>query len=236
MPILTGLSGNEIYCLHLHGLSPGDIVVGNSVFSVGFLGGIVSGLKNLVGVEVSEITSIIHEGREKALERMVHEAQARGGAGITGVSSELVQHHGNVEFLSIGSCLHRDGASQEKIEFSTSADGQELYCQTDAGFNPLKFAFGNVAYSIGVGGGILGALRGLGRGEVVEYSTIFDKTRHLALERISSDAVAAGANAVVGIETSIIPFRGMQEMVMIGTASHHAALPAPGAGPPVTAT
>jgi uncharacterized protein YbjQ (UPF0145 family) len=234
MPIMTGLSGNEIYCLHLQGLTPGDIVVGNSVFSVGFLGGIGSGFRTLVGGEVEQVTSIIHEGRAKALERMVHEAQSRGGCGITGVTSELVQHAGNVEFLSIGSSVHREGleGQTEKLEFSSSADGQELYCQMDAGFKPLKFAFGNVAYSIGLGGGIAGALRGLTRGEVVEFSNIFNQTRHLALQRICADAQAAGANAVVGIETSIIPFRGMQEMVMIGTASHHDALPAASKRPP----
>ena len=38
MPVMTGLSGNEMYCLHLKGLSPGDLVIGNSVFSMGFLG------------------------------------------------------------------------------------------------------------------------------------------------------------------------------------------------------
>jgi uncharacterized protein YbjQ (UPF0145 family) len=228
MPIMTGLSGNEMYCLHLQGLTPGDIVVGNSVFSVGFLGGIGSGFRTLVGGEVEQVTSIIHEGRAKALERMVHEAQSRGGVGITGVTSELVQHAGNVEFLSIGSSVHKEGleGQTEKLEFSSSADGQELYCQMDAGFRPLKFAFGNVAYSIGIGGGIAGALRGLTRGEVVEYSNIFNQTRHLALQRICMDAQSVGANAVVGIETSIIPFRGMQEMVMIGTASHHDVLPA----------
>jgi uncharacterized protein YbjQ (UPF0145 family) len=107
------------------------------------------------------------------------------------------------------------------LEFTSSADGQELYCQLDAGFTPKSFAFGNVAYSIGLGGGIMGGLRSLGRGEVTEYSDIFYHTRHLALERIQREAVAKGANCVVGIKTSIIPFQGMQEMVMIGTASHH---------------
>ena len=34
MPVMTGLSGNEIYCLHLKGLSPGELVVGNSVYSL----------------------------------------------------------------------------------------------------------------------------------------------------------------------------------------------------------
>ncbi|HVU63210.1 MAG TPA: heavy metal-binding domain-containing protein [Phycisphaerales bacterium] len=234
MAVMTGLSGNEMYCLHLKGMSPGDIVVGNSVFSVGFLGSIGAGLRTLAGGEVSEITEIIHAGRQTALERMVKEAEDRGGVGITGVSSELIQHGGNVEFLSIGSNVHEEGASGEKLGFSSSADGQELYCQIDAGFTPRKFAFGNVAYSIGIGGGIMGSLRGLARGEVKEYSEIFNRTRHLALERISADAKSAGANAVVGIETSIVPFRGMQEMVMIGTASRHGSLETSADATPIT--
>jgi len=224
--VTTGLSGNEMFCLHEKGFTAGELVIGNSVFSMGFVGGLGAALKTLVGGEVTQMTTIVHDGRRMAYDRMVAEAGQRGGVGITGVSSELVQHANNIEFLSVGSCLHAEGgAPHEKVRFSTSADGQELYCQLDAGFEPLRFVFGNVAYSIGVGGGILGAVRRLARGEVPEYSDIFNRTRHLALERISAEARAAGANAVVGIETSIIPFGGMQEMVMIGTASRHPALP-----------
>src|SRR5262249_11308724 len=114
----------------------------------------------------------------------------------------------------------------EHIEFSTSADAQELYCQLDCGFHPVKFVFGNVAYSIGIGGGIAAAFRGLQRGEIPQFSDIFNTTRHLALEPITAEARSAGASAVAGIETSIVPSQGMQEMVMIGTASRHPALPA----------
>jgi uncharacterized protein YbjQ (UPF0145 family) len=234
MPVMTGLSGNEIFCLHQRGMKPGDLVVGNSVFSVGFVGAIGSGFKTLAGGEVTQITSIIHEGRQKSLERMMGEARKHGGIGITGVTSELVQHSGNVEFLSLGSCVHGDGESPEEVAFSTCADAQELYCQMDCGFHPIKFVFGNVAYSIGIGGGIVGALKSLSRGEVPQFTEIFNTTRHLALQRITAEAKAAGANAVVGIRTSIIPFRGMQEMVMIGTASRHAALPAAYDGNPIT--
>lgn len=234
MPVMTGLSGNEIFCLHQRGMRPGDLVVGNSVFSVGFMGAIGSGLRTLAGGEVTQITSIIHEGRQKSLERMVGEAKKHGGIGITGVTSELVQHAGNVEFLSLGSCVHGDGQGPEEMAFSSCADAQELYCQMDCGFHPIKFVFGNVAYSIGIGGGIGGALRGLSRGEIPQFTEVFNTTRHLALQRISAEAKAAGANAVVGIMTSIIPFRGMQEMVMIGTASRHAALPASADQNPIT--
>lgn len=234
MAIMTGLSGNEMYCLHQKGLSPGDLVIGNSVFSIGFLGSLGSGLRTLAGGEVTQVTSIIHDGRQNSYARMVAEAERHGGVGITGVTSELVMHSGNVEFLSVGSCVHQEGGRVEQISFSSSADGQELYCQMDAGFRPIKFVFGNVAYSIGIGGGLMGALKSLQRGEVNQYSQVFNETRHRALERITAEARGAGANAVVGIETSIIPFAGMQEMVMIGTASHHPALPPQYSQNPVT--
>ena len=234
MAIMTGLSGNEMFCLHKKGLSPGDLVIGNSVYSIGFIGSVGSGLKTMTGGEVTQITSIIHDGRQSSYNRMVAEAERHGGIGITGVSSELVQQMGNVEFLSVGSCVHQEGAKAERLGFSSSADGQELYCQIDAGFRPIKFVFGNVAYSIGIGGGIGGMFKSLQRGEVPQYSQVFNETRHLALLRIAEEARNAGANSVIGIQTSIIPFKGMQEMVMIGTASHHPSLPQEYSQRPIT--
>jgi uncharacterized protein YbjQ (UPF0145 family) len=221
----TGLSGNEIYCLDKIGYKAGDLLVGNSVHSLGLGRSIGSTFRAIAGGEVTQFTSLIEEGRSAALERMEKEAQTRGAVGITGVTSELVFHGTNIEFLSVGSSLHtksNDGAP-EKFTFSTSADGQDLYAQEDAGYKPLKFVFGNVAYSIGIASGILGAIKTLARGEVREFSDIFNKTRHLALERITNEAKKAGANAVVGIETTILPLMGsgLQEMLMIGTAAHN---------------
>jgi uncharacterized protein YbjQ (UPF0145 family) len=225
MSIITGLSGNEIFCLRRQGFTPGDLVIGNSVISLGVLNTIGSGIQTLIGGEVTPITQLIHEGRQRAYARMVKEATHHGGIGITGVSNELIFHGSNVEFLSIGSCIHQAGDKTEHLEFSSSADGQALYCQIDSGFKPRQFVFGNVAYSIGLGGGLLGSLKSLARGEIKEYSRIFNETRHLALKRIKDEARQVGANAVVGIITSIIPLAAMQEMVMIGTASHHPTLP-----------
>ncbi len=93
---------------------------------------------------------------------------------------------------------------------------------------------GNVAYSVGAVGGILGTLKSMGRGEIKEFSDVFNRTRHLAVARIAAEAAAAGANAVVGIETRIMRFQGTHEMLMLGTASHHPFLPASAAQHPVT--
>jgi uncharacterized protein YbjQ (UPF0145 family) len=43
-----------------------------------------------------------------------------------------------------------------------------------------------------------------------------------------------GANAVVGIETRIMPFQGVHEMLMMGTASRNTALPEHAAREPIT--
>jgi uncharacterized protein YbjQ (UPF0145 family) len=224
---VTGLSGNEIFCLDKVGLRAGQLCVGNSVVSIGFAGGFGASLSTLGGGEVEQITQLVADGRRKAFSRMLGEAKQYGGLGITGVSFDMFNHGGNLEFITMGSTCHTAAApEQEALRFSTSADAQELYCQLDSGYEPLHFVFGNVAYSIGLGGSIMGGIKTLKRGEVAEYSQIFDHTRHLALARIVTEAKTHGANAVIGIETTIAPLMGAQEMMMVGTASRHPALAA----------
>jgi uncharacterized protein YbjQ (UPF0145 family) len=218
----SGLSGNEMYCAYLLGYLPGNLLVGNSVFSMGVIGGIGSSIKTAVGGEIHQFTDMIAEGRKLSLERFDQELSQCNGAGATGVTSELIFHPGNVEFLTVGSTIHRaDGQSQ--TAFSTSADAQELFCQWDTGYTPISFVFGNVAYSIGLGKGLLGSLRELAKGEVTQFSGIFNTTRNLALQRIVDEAKAKNANSVVGIRTSILPLgqNGIQEMAMLGTASQN---------------
>lgn len=220
MTVTTGLSGNEIFCLAQKDYAPGTIVVGNSVHSLGIIGSVGSGFKAMLGGELQQVTKLIEEGRETAYKRMLQEAVSNDATGITGVTSQLIIHGSNIEFLSIGSVIHAVN-SADKSKFSTSADGQELYAQLDAGYKPICFAFGNVAYSMGLGRGLIGGLKTLGRGEIKEYSDIFNKTRHLALNRIIDHARLYKANAVLGIRTTVLPFGGVNEMLMIGTASHN---------------
>ena len=199
MPIMTGLSGNEIYCLHLQKLAPGDIVVGNSVFSVGFLGGIGSGFRTLVGGEVDQVTSIIHEGRAKCCwSGWCTRPRAAAGWGSRVLRASWSSTRG-----MWSSPVHRvlraqggasEGAKRRSWSFPASADGQELYCQMDAGFRPLKFAFGNVAYSIGIGGGIAGssARPDSGRGCRVFQHLQSDGRHSGRLQRIYADAQKRG--------------------------------------------
>ena len=221
--VFSGLNANEMYCLKLIGLEPDDLVIGNSVYSLGVIGGLKSSIRTVVGGEIKSITEIILQGRKLAFQRLIAEVEATNGFGVSGLTSELVfQPSQNIEFLSVGSAV-QPGQGLTLKPFTSSFDGQELYCAVDAGYEPISFVFGNVAYSIGITKGILGGFRSLARGEVSQYSGIFNDTRKLALQRIIDEAKSVGANAVVGIKTEILPFgvSGVQEMVMVGTAAQH---------------
>ncbi len=221
--VVTGLSGNELFCIDKLGYRAGDLLVGNSVYSLGLLGGIGSAFNAMAGGEVNQITEMITAGRHLSTQRLMNEMRQSSMHGATGMSSELIFHAGNVEFLSVASGLYRKDGQMPQFAFTTSADAQELWCQEDSGYAPVAFAMGNVAYSIGVGRGITGAFKQLQKGEVKQYSDIFTHTRNLALQRIVGEAQSVGANAVVGIKTSILPFggTGVQEMLMVGTAARH---------------
>lgn len=230
-PAITGLSGNEIYCMHLKGFQPVGIVVGNSVRSMGVLGSLGSGFRGVIGGEIPQITEIIHEGRSSAYDRMVAEVKQGSAHGAVGVSAELRDLVGNTEYLFVGSSVRHTG----RDEFFTSAgDAQELYCHMDAGYAPRRFVFGNIAYSMGAVGGLVGSLKTMVRGEIKEFSDIFNATRHHALERAVDEARKAGANAVVGIRTQVERFNGAHEMFMSGTAASHPALPPSCSVDPVT--
>lgn len=221
--IVSGFSGNELYCLAQKGWVPGSIVVGNSVQSLGFAGGVSSSLRTIAGGEIANLTKLITEGRHAAIRRLEEEAKEEGAHGVTGVTSDLKRLSGLNEFIAIGSAVK--GADYNGPFFTTACSGQDFYCQLDAGYEPRHFVMGNVAYALGVGRGLFGALRGFAGGEVKEFSDMYNHTRHLALERLEQEARERGANSVVDIHTQILPIdAGAREMLMVGTASHHPAI------------
>ncbi len=215
--IISGLSGNEIWCVRKKGYDPGELVVGNSVCSLGLAGGIGAQFRTLAGGEIANLSALISEGRHAAIARMHHEAERQGAAGITGVVSELRHLAGYTEFLSQGTALH---APRSSGVFSTAASGIELYTHLDCGYVPVRFSMGTVAYSLGLGRGILGSLRTLGRGEVSEFSQMYNEVRHVALERLEREAAELGADAVVDVHVQILPIGpGSVEFLLTGTAS-----------------
>src|ERR1035438_2470120 len=113
--ITTGISGNELYCAALCGYTPGDILLGNCVYSIGDFGGLASNIHETFGGEIPRITEMVSEGRRLALERFEKEMLDSNAIGEAGVTSEVIFHGRNVEFLTVGSSLF--------MEVKTPQDG-----------------------------------------------------------------------------------------------------------------
>ena len=130
--IVTGLSGDEIFCLAEKGWGPGNIVVGNSVQSLGTARGISSWCRKIAGGEVNALSDLICESRLAALHRMETAARNVGSDAISGVTSDVKSlSQGLEEFNSTGSMLTNLNG-QESTFFSTACSGQDLYCQIDS--------------------------------------------------------------------------------------------------------
>src|SRR5260370_16789845 len=138
--------------------------------------------------------------------------------GVVGVASERRGLSGNSEFLFVGSGV--SGGPGTAL-FTSAGDAQELYCHMDAGYDPKEFVFGNIAYSVGAVGGIAGTLKTLVRGEIKEFSDVFNETRHHALDRLVTHAKAVRANAVVGARANVLPFAGFPEIFMCAAPTPH---------------
>src|SRR5687768_14157445 len=102
---VSGMSGNELFCIAQKGFEPLELVVGNSVCSLGVLGGIGAWGRGVAGGEIANVTEMISEGRHQAIQRMEAEAEKHGASGVTSVVSDLRRLAGYTEFLSQGTSI-----------------------------------------------------------------------------------------------------------------------------------
>ncbi len=182
---------------------------------------------------------IIHDGRKQAFLRLQAEAESNGGVGERR-DSELRhfpwQYRIPVQRLD-HSCRNQGSrpGGESNCASPPPTTRRKLFRRIDSAAIKSKLRFaGNVAYFSGYAAG---GIRAPGRWHAARRSEIFQcvqrHTRHLALQRVVRRSGAAhGANSVVGITTTVMPFQGVHEMMMMGTAAHNPALPA--GGLPVT--
>jgi len=86
------------------------------------------GLRGALGGEVTQGTGIIHGRARRIVQPHAQGSDRAWRHRHYGRHQPIERFHGNIEFLSVASCIHQEGAIEEQIRFSTSGDGQELYC------------------------------------------------------------------------------------------------------------
>jgi uncharacterized protein YbjQ (UPF0145 family) len=141
-PVVTSdMTCEEMWNMGAAGYVPMKLVIGTSVYSLGIAGGVSAWMKNFVKGEISELTSLIYEARERSLARMAAEAQGLDADDIVGIKTYVYQlSSGLIEFLCIGTAVKYVGDAAKPR--SPQLPPQAIVRDKDTFINAAETGFG----------------------------------------------------------------------------------------------
>ncbi len=105
-PISSDLTNLEMWNIFKMGYCPVKLMLGVSVYSLGVIGGISAAIKGLVRGEISELTTLIYEARENALEKVSQQAAECGADDVVGIKTYISDLGGGIiELMAIGTAV-----------------------------------------------------------------------------------------------------------------------------------
>lgn len=120
MAFTSDLSTSDFWLLENMGYEPIAIVLGNTVYSMGVVGGISGGFKGMTKGEIPQFTEIMYNAREMALGRMKAEAEKLGADGVVGVKLTIRNYGGSgteMEITAVGTAVKRKaGATKSNLD------------------------------------------------------------------------------------------------------------------------
>src|SRR3954466_7916636 len=198
----SDLSVNEFLLVRAAGFEPLGLVVGSSIYHIGFQQSAWS--RNQ---EMDVLTQAMYHARELAMTRMEEEADQLGADGIVAVRLDVSRRDWGgdlAEFVAIGTAVrHREGKLHRAPNgrpFTSDLSGQDFYTLTSAGYRPLGLVLGTCVYHV-AHQGIGGWLKRLGRNvEMPNYTQALYDARELAMERMQAEAEQLEAEGIVGVQ------------------------------------
>lgn len=198
----SDLSVNEFLLVREAGFDPVGLVVGSSIYHIGFQWARIS-----QNQEMNVLTQAMYHARELAMTRMEEEADALGADGIVGVRLEVTRHEWGeslAEFVAIGTAIRaRDGKNYRNahnMPFTSDLSGQDFWTLLRAGYRPVGMVMGNCVYHVSRQG--LGQwFSQVGRNvEMTNYTQALYDARELAMERMQNEAVSLQSEGIVGAQ------------------------------------
>lgn len=228
----SDLSVNEFLLVKEVGFQPLGLVMGSSIFHVGFHP--VRGISE----ELTTLTQALYHARELAMVRMEEEADALGADGIVAVRLTLTIHQWGsnvIEFLAIGTAVKNAAgegtwrASNGK-PFQSDLSGQDFWTLLHAGYRPVGMVMGNCVYFVApqMQGNYHQNM------ELTGPTQAFYDARELAMERMQAEAEALGAEGIVGVTVdesnhtwgvNVLEFSAIGTAVVAIRADHRIATP-----------
>ena len=198
----SDLSVNEYLCVEKAGFEPVGLVVGSSIYHIGFQ---QSNWK--ASQEMGVLTQAMYQARELAMTRMEEEADQLGADGIVGVRLDVGRYEWGAdmaEFIAIGTAVkHRDGVLHRAPNgrpFTSDLSGQDFWTLLRTGHRPVGMVMGSCVYHV-AHRGMLQSMAQTGRNvELSNFTQALYDARELAMERMQSEAQEIGAEGIVGVD------------------------------------
>ncbi|HWN31444.1 MAG TPA: heavy metal-binding domain-containing protein [Pseudonocardia sp.] len=223
----SDLSVNEFLLVREAGFRPLGLVLGSSIYHVGFQMGRWS--RNQ---ELETLSQAMYHARELAMARMEAEASVLGADGIVGVRLEIeFKEFGTdlAEFVAVGTAVRSDEPpatggtwrNNKGEPFTSDLSGQDFWTLIQAGYAPLGMVMGSCVYHI-AHQRFWQTIGNIGQNvEIPQFTEALYDARELAMSRMQAEAESLDAEGIVGVQLLSLPHRWgghTTEFFAIGTA------------------
>ncbi|WP_236794463.1 heavy metal-binding domain-containing protein [Amycolatopsis sp. GM8] len=219
----SDLSVNEFLLVREAGFRPLGLVLGSSIYHVGFQ------LRRWGrNQELTTLSAAMYHARELAMDRMEAEADLLGADGIVAVRLEIdFKEFGTdlAEFIAVGTAVKAEEPGQWRDNrgkpFTSDLSGQDFWTLVQAGYAPLGMVMGSCVYHI-AHQRVWQALGNIGQNvEIPQFTEALYDARELAMSRMQTEAEQLAAEGIVGVQLLSLPHRWgghTTEFFAIGTA------------------
>ncbi len=223
----SDLSVNEFLLVREAGFRPLGLVLGTSIYHVGFQMGRWNSNQ-----ELTVLSQAMYHARELAMTRMEAEADQLGADGIVGVRLEIeFKEFGSdiAEFIAVGTAVSAeqqtpDGQGWRNNQgqpFTSDLSGQDFWTLIQAGYAPLGMVMGSCVYHI-AHQRFWQAIGNVGQNvELPQFTEALYDARELAMSRMQAEAERLAAEGIVGVQLLSLGHRWgghTTEFFAIGTA------------------
>jgi uncharacterized protein YbjQ (UPF0145 family) len=199
----SDLTVNEYLLVEDAGFEPLGLVVGSSIYQVGY-----QRQRWNRSQELTVLSEAMYHARELAMTRMEEEADELEADGIVGVRLRIgrlgIGRHIS-EFVAVGTAVrHRDGQPHRAPNgrpFTSDLSGQDFWTLRRTGARPAGLVMGSCVYAIGTLMAVGTRVRGtFVTRELPNYTQALYDARELAMGRMQHEAAGLEANGIVGVK------------------------------------
>jgi uncharacterized protein YbjQ (UPF0145 family) len=222
---VTVLSVDEAILLDQVGYLPVGLFTGASVVQMAAFARLGAGFST--NTELTQLSDALGTSRRRAVERLAEGGLAGGADGVVGVSLDIGDLGGGsrlVHLVATGTGVRtaaRQSPGRPDRCFTAALSGQEVHLLARAGYRPLGIVSGVCAYHVGRRGFSAWAGGIKVNQEMTIYTEALYDARELAMGRLQDEALALGADGVVGVtvtERTGVWGTHVIEFAAIGTA------------------